>query len=89
VHFITPLTLSVLSGRPVYTEMFDAEHFSEDIYLYQSLQMFILIAPATANVIGKIASGVSDDLLTSTVCAFKGLLYCSRKDENMWLNPIT
>ncbi|MGI6595432.1 MAG: flavoprotein [Candidatus Ratteibacteria bacterium] len=89
-HFITPLTLSVLSGRPVYTEMFDAEHFREDHISVANFAEVILIAPATANIIGKIASGISDDILTCAVCAFKGpVVLAPAMNDKMWLNPIT
>ncbi len=69
-HFITPLTMQMLSANKVYRDMFevtddwDVEHVS----LAQSASL-ILIAPATANVIAKLACGLCDDLLTCTVLA--------------------
>jgi len=69
-HFITPLTMQMLSANKVYRDMFevtddwDVEHVS----LAQSASL-ILIAPATANVIAKLACGMCDDLLTCTVLA--------------------
>src|SRR5450432_3552632 len=63
-EFITPLTLSSLSGKKVYTDMFDQDSWRmAHIELAKSADA-ILIAPATANVIGKIANGLADDLLT-------------------------
>lgn len=89
-HFITPLTLASLSKRPVYTEMFDAGKFEEDHITLSEFADVILIAPATANIIGKIASGICDDLLTCAVFAFKGpVVFAPAMNENMWLNPIT
>ncbi|MDD3726537.1 MAG: flavoprotein [Candidatus Ratteibacteria bacterium] len=89
-HFITPLTLSVLSGRPVYTKMFDVKNFREDHISISEFADIILIAPATASIIGKIASGICDDLLTCSVYAFKGpVILAPAMNENMWLNPIT
>src|SRR5512136_740626 len=69
-EFITPLTLQSLSGHPVFTDMFaplkefDMAHISLAEYAD-----IVVIAPATANIIGKIASGVADDILTTTVMA--------------------
>ena len=65
--FITPLTLETLSGRPVCRDMFarDAGWDMAHISLAKSADV-LLIAPATANVIGKMAAGIADDLLTCT-----------------------
>ncbi|MCM8762042.1 MAG: phosphopantothenoylcysteine decarboxylase [Candidatus Omnitrophica bacterium] len=88
-YFITPLTLSVLSGRPVYTEMFEIDNFKEDHISVSEFADIILVAPATANIIGKIASGICDDLLTCVIFAFKGpVIFAPAMNENMWTNPI-
>jgi len=88
-HFITPLTLSVLSGRPVYKEMFDVKDFEEDHISISEFADIILVAPATANIIGKVASGICDDLLTCVIFAFKGpVVFAPAMNENMWLNTI-
>lgn len=69
-QFITPMTLQVLSGNPVGTELFDLTYESEighiDLARWPDI---ILIAPTTANTIAKLAAGLSDDLLTTVVCA--------------------
>lgn len=65
-QFITPLTLSSLSGKTVYREMFYLSGQPESIVhigLAQNADL-LLIAPATASIIGKIANGIADDLLT-------------------------
>ena len=69
-EFITPLTLQTLSGNPVSTETFSLTQESEigHIRLADSADM-ILIAPATANVIAKLAHGLADDLLTTVLLA--------------------
>ena len=69
-EFITPLTLQVLSGNPVWTETFHLTQEQEigHISIVDRSSLF-LIAPATANVLGKVAAGVADDLLTTMVCA--------------------
>ncbi len=89
-RFITPLTLQTLSGSPVYAEMFsspgdwDIHHIS----LAQEANI-VVIAPATYNIIGKIAAGIADDLLTSTVAATKApVLICPAMNVNMYDNPI-
>ena len=89
-EFITPLTMQTLSGHPVFTDMypitreFDMAHISLAEYAD-----IIVIAPATANIIGKIASGIADDLLTTTVMATKApVLICPAMNSNMYDNGI-
>jgi phosphopantothenoylcysteine decarboxylase/phosphopantothenate--cysteine ligase len=68
-EFVTPLTLQTLSGRRAYTDLFSLE---ESSVIHTSLAdhaRLILIAPATANLIGKLANGLADDLLTCVVMA--------------------
>ena len=88
--FITPLTLETISRNPVSIEMFDGKSHSgiEHIVLGRMADLAI-IAPATANFIGKVAHGIADDLLTTTVMALKvPVIICPAMNENMWLNPI-
>lgn len=69
-EFVTPLTFATLSGRPVDTDMWTDR--TQDAMTHISLQQFadaMLICPATANVIGKVAGGIADDLLTTSVMA--------------------
>jgi phosphopantothenoylcysteine decarboxylase/phosphopantothenate--cysteine ligase len=89
-EFITPLTLQTLSGHPVFTDMyipmreFELAHISMAEYAD-----VIVIAPATANFIGKIASGLADDLLSTTVMATKApVLICPAMNTNMYENII-
>lgn len=89
-RFVAPLTFRVISGNPVYLRLFeeprawDVQHVS-----LARWAEILLIVPATANVIGKLASGIADDMLT-TVC----LASAARKvlapsmDAEMWSNPI-
>ena len=75
-HFITPLTLSSLSGERVYRDMFDAnanESGMAHIDLAREASL-LLIAPATANIIGKIAHGIADNLITCITLATKAPL---------------
>ena len=72
VEFITPLTLQALTNGKVYYDMFKApiDYGTEHIALAKRAEV-IVIAPATANIIGKIANGIYDDLLTCVVAASK------------------
>jgi len=88
-QFITPLTLSTLSGRPVYSDMFEMNNFQENHISISEFADVMLVAPATANIIGKIAGGICDDLLTCAVCAFTGqVVLAPAMNENMWNNRI-
>ena len=89
-EFVTPLTFQSLSQNYVVSDMFeepktwDVEHIS----LAKKADVF-LIAPATANVIGKIANGICDDMLTTTVMATTGkVLIAPAMNTNMYRNPI-
>lgn len=89
--FITPLTFSTLSGNPVGMAMFDggAPETIKHIDLADDADL-VVVAPATANVIGKVASGVSDDLLTTVISATKArVLFAPAMNVNMYENPIT
>lgn len=90
-EFVTELTFRTLSLNPVYTDMFGRPvHFDvEHISLAEKADLFIL-APATANLIAKIANGIADDLLTTTVMATRArLILAPAMNTNMYLNPIT
>ncbi len=89
-QFVTPLTFQTLSGNPVHTELFDLFQEKEigHISLADRADLFV-IAPATANLVGKVASGVADDLLTTTIMATKApVLFVPAMNVNMWENPI-
>jgi phosphopantothenoylcysteine decarboxylase/phosphopantothenate--cysteine ligase len=89
-EFVAPLTFQTLSSNPVHTELFNliAEREIGHISLADRADLFV-IAPATANVIGKIASGIADDMLTTTVMATKApILIAPAMNVNMLTNPI-
>ncbi len=89
-QFITPLTFQTLSGRPVHSELFSLlqEQDIGHISLADRADLLV-IAPATANLIGKLAAGIADDLLTTTVMACKApVLLVPAMNSNMWENPI-
>lgn len=89
-EFITPLTFGTLSGNPVYTGVFSltGEWEIGHISLAEDADILV-IAPATANIIGKIASGIADDLLSTTVMATRApILICPAMNTNMNENAI-
>ena len=89
-EFITPLTLQTLSQNQVYTDMFVSadKYYMAHIALAEFADAFV-IAPATGNIIGKIASGIADDLLSTTImAAAKPTLICPAMNDKMLANPI-
>lgn len=87
-NFVTPLTVRTLSNNPVYIKQFEEENlFPEHVSLGTWADIFV-IAPASANTIGKIANGICDNLLTSIACAFpKPILVAPAMNCEMWNNP--
>ncbi|MBU5254695.1 bifunctional phosphopantothenoylcysteine decarboxylase/phosphopantothenate--cysteine ligase CoaBC [Tissierella praeacuta] len=89
-EFVTPLTFQTMSGNVVHREMFseiinyDVEHIS----LAQKADL-ILIAPATANTIGKISNGIADNLLTTVIMASTAkIVFAPAMNTKMYQNPI-
>jgi len=90
-EFIKPILFESLSGNKAYVGMFDEPETwdIEHVSLAEKADL-VLIAPATANIIAKIACGISDDLVACIVCATKApVLICPAMNENMYLNKIT
>ena len=89
LNFVTKLTLENLSKNPVAVEEFNVEKFNPEHISYADRADIMVIAPATANTISKIATGVCDNLLTSIACAFtKPIVIAPAMNCNMWENPI-
>lgn len=89
-NFVTPLTFRELSGNPVVTDMWEEpkQWNVEHIALASRADVFV-IAPATANIIGKLANGLADDMLSTTVMATKApVLLAPAMNSNMYLNPV-
>lgn len=88
--FITPLTMETLSGREVALELFP--RYKKGGTHHISLAEWadgMVIAPCTANLIGKVASGIADDLLSTVIMAARGtVLFAPAMDDRMWANPI-
>ena len=90
-RFISPMTFQTLTGRPAATSMWQptAEFKVEHISLAQAADV-IVIAPATANIIAKIANGIADDLLSCTVLATRApVIIAPAMNVNMFTNPVT
>lgn len=90
-QFITPLTFEELTGRRTMVNTFDRNftHQVEHISLAQRTDL-VIIAPATANVCAKLAHGIADDMLTTTVLACKcPKLIAPAMNTNMYENPVT
>jgi phosphopantothenoylcysteine decarboxylase / phosphopantothenate---cysteine ligase len=88
--FITPLTFETLSGNPVATDLFwvPGEFEIGHIALAEFAEL-VVIAPATANIIGKMAAGLADDLLTTVLLATEApVLICPAMNAKMYANKI-
>ena len=91
LEFVTSLTLQTVSGHKVYSDVFAAinEHSTEHISLPDWADM-MLIAPATANVLCKMAHGIADDALTTTFAAMrKPVVIAPAMNTNMYESPAT
>jgi len=93
LQFVTELTLQTVSGSRVYSDVFAAinDHSTEHISLPDWCDAMI-VAPATANVLGKMASGIADDALTTTIAscvARKPMVVAPAMNDKMWENPAT
>jgi len=88
-EFITPLTFQSLTGQPVHTDLFNLYQEKEigHISLADRADL-VVIAPATANLVGKVAAGLADDLLSTTLMATRApVLLAPAMNVNMWENP--
>ncbi len=88
LEFVTPLTIETLSGNKLYNNMFQTgqERTTEHIALAQWADVFV-VAPATANIIGKYAHGLADDALSTTLLAYKKILFMApAMNDAMWDN---
>ena len=87
LNFVTKLILQNLSQNEVYVEEFNIKNWKPEHISLSDWADIMLIAPATANTIGKIAQGIADNLLTSVACAFsKKIIIAPAMNVNMWNN---
>jgi len=96
-HFITPLTFAALTGHKVITDLFAASGSAEEtlssavehIAVAQDNDVLV-IAPATADLLARLAHGIASDFLTTTYLAFRGpVILAPAMNSNMWLHPAT
>ena len=89
-RFVTPVTFQTISKNKVITDLFvDSENYDPEHVALAEQADLIVIAPATANFIGKIASGIADDALTCTVMAAQSkVIIAPAMNDSMYLNPI-
>jgi len=89
-HFIAPLTLQTLCGHPVYVDMFPptTQEVAEHVWLGEKADVLV-VAPATANIIGKVAAGIADDMLSTTIMAARApVIFAPAMHTQMYQNPI-
>ncbi len=89
-HFISPLTFQALTRNPAHSSMFSPPRDWEVAHISLADRAdLILVAPATANILGKVAAGLADDLLTATIMAAKcPVLFAPAMNARMYSNPI-
>lgn len=90
-HFVTPMTLATISGNPVYTELFDLESEIEMGHIRLSRNAdIVIVAPASANMIAKMAHGMTDNLATTLLLATnKPVFVAPAMNVCMWEHPAT
>jgi len=90
-QFVTPLTLAALSENKVYTNLFDLKDEVEMGHIQLSREAdLVVVAPATADVLAKMAAGIADDLATTLLLATdKPVLAAPAMNVRMWLHPAT
>ncbi len=87
-RLVTPLTLETLSGNPVHTDTFTQETRGMGHIELKEGAALLLVAPATANIIGKFAGGIADDLLSTTFLSVAcPVLIAPAMNPNMWCHP--
>ncbi len=89
-QFVTPLTFQEITGNPVSVDMWDkVQHWDVAHISLARKADFALIVPATANILGKLAAGIADDMLSTTLLAVTKAIYLAPSmNTNMYLNPI-
>ncbi|OQY05474.1 MAG: hypothetical protein B6I25_05570 [Planctomycetales bacterium 4572_13] len=90
-ELIGPATFKAVTGQPVYTSLWQgAEDFKIGHIQTANWANAVIVAPATANIIGKVANGICDNLLSTTLCACwnKPVLLAPAMNNKMWTHPI-
>ncbi len=88
LHLVSPLTLETLSGNPVYTEQYSRDRREMGHIELKTDASLFLVAPATANIIGKFANGIADDLVTTTFLTVTcPIIIAPAMNPNMYAHP--
>ena len=86
-QFVSPLSFETISGRQAYTDSFDRRYEIGHVALAKWADLMI-VAPATADCMGKYACGIADDLLSTTLCVMRGkVLLAPAMNSGMWRSP--
>ena len=90
-HFVAPMTLAALSEQPVHTSLWDLKDEAEMGHIQISREAdLVVVAPATADLMAKMAAGIADDLATTLLLATdKPVLACPAMNVRMWQHPAT
>ena len=89
-RFVTPLTLQTLSGNRVYRDMFDDSVWDIEHIALAKTADIIVVVPATADAIARLAGGRAEDLLSSVILASRSpVLVCPAMNDRMWMHPAT
>jgi phosphopantothenoylcysteine decarboxylase/phosphopantothenate--cysteine ligase len=87
-RFVGPLVFRTLTRRPVYTDLFAEGAYDADHIALADRAEAAVVAPATANAIGKLAAGIADDLLSTVLVALRGpVILAPAMNEAMWEHP--
>jgi len=89
-NFVTPLTFREISGNPTIVDMWaEPKNWNVEHIALANMADLFLVVPATANIIGKIANGIADDMLSTTIMATQApVIFAPAMNSNMYLNPI-
>jgi phosphopantothenoylcysteine decarboxylase/phosphopantothenate--cysteine ligase len=90
-HFVTPMTLAALSEQPVHTSLWDLKDEAEMGHIQLSREAdLVVVCPATADIMARMAAGIADDLATTLLLATdKPVLAAPAMNVRMWLHPAT
>jgi len=89
LHLVGAKSFEAVTGGSAYTSLWEQEEFKIGHINLADWADVIVVAPATANIIGKFANGICDDLLSTTLCACwaKPMLFAPAMNDKMWANP--
>lgn len=90
-EFVTPMTVGALSGEKVFSDLFDPTEEQDIGHIVLSRDTdLILVAPATANLIARMANGIADELATASLLAAAApIIVCPAMNQRMWAHPAT